>query len=187
MRDLLIIRDPETMRALADARRLALVRLLIEAPQTAEELGQRLGQPKSGLYYHLGELEKHGLIEVIETRQKRNFLEKTYQAVARFYRLDRELFAETTEGLEALERTVQSVLDATAADIERLLKTAKTPAGLIAHIAHGQRMMHLSPERYAEFRARLDALVADFQAERDEPGDAYGFTFLAYPLEAPSE
>ncbi len=152
---------------------------------TAEALATSLGQPKSGLYYHLGELEKHGLIEVIETRQKRNFLEKTYQAVARFYRLDRDLFAATPEGAAAFEHTIHTILDATTADIERLFKTSSAPSGLVEYVAHGQRTMHLSPALYQEFHDQFEELVARYQVEHDESAVTYGLSFFVYPIEDP--
>ena len=60
----------ETLRVLVDSQRHRIVTLLIDEPQTARELAERLGLARTRLYYHLALLEQHGLIVVSSTRRK---------------------------------------------------------------------------------------------------------------------
>ena len=56
-------------KALADPLRIRLVEWLMERPRSARELADCAGLPADRLYYHLGQLEQAGLIEVIEYRR----------------------------------------------------------------------------------------------------------------------
>ena len=56
-------------KALADPLRIRLVEWLMERPRSARELAGCAGLPADRLYYHLGQLEQAGLIEVAEYRR----------------------------------------------------------------------------------------------------------------------
>ena len=181
MKDSFKITTLEAMRAVADNRRVELLRELVERAQTAAELADALGQDKSKLYYHLGELEKHGLIEVVETRQKRNFIEKTYRAVARHYGLDDALL--TGEGsVEVVLRTTTSILDAARNDLARLVDSQQIDATHANRIAQSYLRVDLDGERREAFLERLGELVREFAPnEGDESEDPYVFAFVSYP------
>lgn len=55
-------------KALADPLRIRLWEWLAEAPRSARQLADCAGLPADRLYYHLGQLERAGLIEVAEYR-----------------------------------------------------------------------------------------------------------------------
>lgn len=56
-------------KALADPLRIRLLEWLMERPRSARELAGCAGLPADRLYYHLGQLEHAGLIEVAEYRR----------------------------------------------------------------------------------------------------------------------
>src|SRR5580704_189454 len=56
-------------KALADPLRIRLLEWLIEAPRSARQLADCAGLPADRLYYHLGQLEQAGLIEVTGYRR----------------------------------------------------------------------------------------------------------------------
>jgi len=72
----------EQMRAIADPLRLRIVDALSQRAFTATGLGERLGLPANKAHYHVRELEKVGLVRIVETREKGGILEKYYRAVA---------------------------------------------------------------------------------------------------------
>jgi DNA-binding transcriptional ArsR family regulator len=70
-----VIKDYDTLKAIADPLRAQIVELLINDPLTVSQVAQRLGLAPSKLYYHFGLLEKIGLIAVVETRMVANIME----------------------------------------------------------------------------------------------------------------
>ena len=63
-----VVRNPETLRLIADPLRLRLLELLRREPRTVTELAELLEMPRTNLYYHIGLLEKHDLVQVAESR-----------------------------------------------------------------------------------------------------------------------
>ena len=80
--------DPALLRVLADPIRSFIVYSLVPEAKTAKTLAAELGCPVTRLYYHLQQLEKHGLVFVERTRLVSGIREKHYSANARDNRMD---------------------------------------------------------------------------------------------------
>src|SRR5579875_2308990 len=83
----------EQLRAIADMLRLRIVDLLYERPMTVTQLAERLGIAPAKVHYHVRELEKVGLLRLVETREKGGILEKYYQPVARDIAVEKQLLS----------------------------------------------------------------------------------------------
>lgn len=73
----------EQMRAIADELRMRIVEALSRQPMTVTQLGSLLEQQPAKVHYHVRELERVGLVKLVETREKGGILEKYYRSVAR--------------------------------------------------------------------------------------------------------
>jgi DNA-binding transcriptional ArsR family regulator len=72
----------EQMRAIADDLRMRIVQALARQPMTVTQLGALLKEQPSKIHYHVRELERVGLVRLVETREKGGILEKYYRSVA---------------------------------------------------------------------------------------------------------
>jgi DNA-binding transcriptional ArsR family regulator len=54
-------------------------------PHSATSLARQLGLPRQKVNYHLRELERHGLVELVEERRKGNCTERVLRARSRYY------------------------------------------------------------------------------------------------------
>ncbi|MHB0875677.1 MAG: substrate-binding domain-containing protein [Anaerolineae bacterium] len=72
----------EQIEALADGRRLAILRRLMVAPATLSQLGHAFGKHPAWIRHHLKKLEDVGLVQFVGTRELPGFTEKYYQAAA---------------------------------------------------------------------------------------------------------
>ena len=70
------VTELEQLRVLADPLRMRILNNLFPQAQTAKQMADRLELPPTKLYYHFGELERVGLIKVVETRVKSGIIEK---------------------------------------------------------------------------------------------------------------
>jgi DNA-binding transcriptional ArsR family regulator len=84
MWDVAVIEDAAAAAATLDSLRAQLLALLAE-PGSASSLAARVGQPRQKVNYHLRELERHGLVELVEERRKGNMTERLLQATASSY------------------------------------------------------------------------------------------------------
>lgn len=76
------------LKVVADPRRLAILRQLMHAPATLTLLGNTFQAHPAQIRHHLKQLERAGLVQLVETRVVGGYVEKYYQASARAYRIN---------------------------------------------------------------------------------------------------
>ena len=84
MLDVAVIEEPAAAEASLDPMRSRILAALSE-PGSAAMLAARLGLPRQKVNYHLKELERHDLVELVEERRKGNVTERIYRAAAASY------------------------------------------------------------------------------------------------------
>jgi DNA-binding transcriptional ArsR family regulator len=82
----------EQLRAVADNLRLRILEQLALQAMTVTQLAGVLGEVQAKLHYHVRELEKVGLLKLVETREKGGILEKYYRSVAKNIQAPGSLF-----------------------------------------------------------------------------------------------
>ncbi len=196
------IGDVATLKALSDPLRLRILETMVQRtnePWSVKELAAALAVPQTRLYHHVDQLVEHDLVRPVERRVVSGIIETRYRVVARSFQLDRRMFAAGSEETRAvLHETLVSVFDTSRDEIELAIRLGAID---VAETAPPERRLLLSrgvarlaPERAAELRERLVALLSDFESEpatHDEgtgegPGDAraYGIVLAVYPLPA---
>jgi len=84
MLDVAVIDDPAAAEVCMDPVRARLLAELAE-PGSATMLAGRVGLARQKVNYHLRELERHGLVELVEERKKGNVTERVLRATALSY------------------------------------------------------------------------------------------------------
>jgi putative molybdopterin biosynthesis protein len=82
MPNIRLIKNFETFKSLADPRRLHILKLLMDAPATISQLGEKLGEHPAWVRHHVKQLEKAGLVEIDEVRVVGGYVEKYYRSRA---------------------------------------------------------------------------------------------------------
>lgn len=77
------IESVEQLRAAADPLRMRIGSALERRAMTVTQLGALLDEAPAKIHYHVRELERVGLLQLVGTREKGGILEKYYRAVAR--------------------------------------------------------------------------------------------------------
>ena len=186
-----IIEDRETLKVMVDPLRSQILEILLNTPHTIKQTAGKLGLAASKLYYHFNQLEKHGLIEVVETRMVANLEEKCYQAVATDFELAPGLITTSTEeGKEVANELFVSTIEATRDDLLRSLQARyfQLDHGAPEHPRRVvlNRLVSRIPESQAqEFQQRLCALLEEFEAadNAEGAGETFPYAFMAalYP------
>jgi len=168
----LVVRDPEQLKALAGGLRARIVMLLRERAASTTELAEALGVPKGTAGHHLKVLERAGLIRVVATRRVRAVTEKYYGRVARLFVLKTD-----ESDADVAESALAAVMLRQAA--EEIL-----PSGDMQRITAALTHVRLRPADARRIGLRVNRLVADYQALDDPEGEPYGLAAALYP--APS-
>lgn len=106
------IENIEQLRAIADMLRVHIIDLLLKQPMTVTQLGDELGEAPAKIHYHVRELEKVGLVRLVETREKGGILEKYYQPIAREISVEKSLLsAPPDEALGITSKLLNQIKD----------------------------------------------------------------------------
>lgn len=122
------VQDAERASILLHPLRLRIVAELRE-PDSASGLARRLRIPRQKINYHLRELEKERLVELVEERRKGNCTERIVRASARSYLIDpAALGALATDPSQIQDRFSSAYLVAVAARAIRDLAVLRSRA-----------------------------------------------------------
>jgi DNA-binding transcriptional ArsR family regulator len=144
--------EPETVRIALSPIRRQLLELLRE-PASATQLATALELPRQRVNYHLKELEKAGLVELVEERQRRGFTERILRASATIV---------VDPGV--MGRAFTAIHDQYAA--EHLVEVA---AGTVRDVAGMQRKADAAGKRLLTFTLETEVRFG-------APGDLHRFT-----------
>jgi DNA-binding transcriptional ArsR family regulator len=162
MRDEMMLETADQVHALAHPLRLRALSLLNRAAYTNSQLAEALDVPRARLHFHVKELERAGLIEIVEERQKVGVIEKYYRATARYIWLAPHLIDSSPE-LQNMAIVTWEAARQTLIQAMRLFD-GQPP---------GQRSaLHsrpLSPEAYARVQAHLQAIDEEYRLANAGP------------------
>ena len=178
MRDSMPLESVGQIRALAHPERQRILRLLATGAMTNKQLADRLGESAARLHFHVRELHRAGLIELVEERPRGGILEKYYRAAARNFRLDAP-FGEAEAGEGGLPG---ATLEAARRELARATEHfgGSLPDTRILH-----EQVVLSPERLARVAGLLDAIAEELRGAAESPhpgGRPMLLTYLMHPL-----
>jgi len=116
----LVVRRVEDLRLLANPTKLRIFEALRDAPSSPLQLARRFGQKPTALYHHFARLEKAGLIEVAETRQRRGAVERLYRPAVSRVVVDRALArgARKSRSVDAVLAAASTIFRVTAEDTQ---------------------------------------------------------------------
>ncbi|MCP3027099.1 winged helix-turn-helix domain-containing protein [Halobacillus sp. A5] len=99
MKDIKLLTTYEQLKALGDPFRSELLLRLMEKPKTGQQLSEVFNLSRARIHYHLKELEKNDLIEIVHKEEKNGIVQKFYQAVAGGFVPDQSLipYSDMTE------------------------------------------------------------------------------------------
>ncbi len=177
MRAEMTLETAEQLGALAHPMRQRALALLA-MPRTNKQVATLLGESPARLHFHLQELARAGLIELVEARPKGGVIEKYYRAVAGSFRLAPALagVAPGKAGMAA------AALEAARAELTRAGEQSGLPAAQI-YVTHER--VALSQEALERVQVHLEAIRQEFLAAAQRPDEGQCcpvvFTALLHP------
>lgn len=156
-----------------DPARLSLLKQLGQ-PASGAELARRTGQPRQRVNYHLRELEKVGLVKLVEERRRGNCMERLVQATASAYLVSPEVLGSLgATPAQVQDRFSSAYLIAVAGETIRevaLLREKARDAG--KHLPTLSVQTHVavsSPEKLSALASELSEAIASVVARHHDP------------------
>lgn len=154
----------------------------LREPNSASGLARRLDLPRQQVNYHLRELEKAGLVELVEERKKGNCTERIVRAAARAYLINPQLIGELASGGGSPEDRLSSAYLVNAAaravrDVTTLRERADAAGKSIATFALEADVRFASATARSAFADELANEVARLIAKHHNDQAPGGRTF----------
>lgn len=194
MWEVAVIEDAAAAGATLDPIRARLLAELAR-PGSASSLAARVGQPRQKVNYHLRELERHGLLELVEERRKGNMTERVLQATASSYVISpAALAAVEPDPARSPDRLSARWLLAVGARLVRdvgMLITGATKAGktIATYALDGEVRFATAQDRAAfaqELTQAVTGLVAKYHDEDAAGGRAHRIVLAIHPAIPPT-
>lgn len=187
-----VLHDPARAALALAPERVPLLRALSEQDDSASSLARRLGLTRQRVNYHLRELEKQGLVEVVEERRKGNCTERVMRAKARAFLVSPAVLgaADHPAPEVATDRFSSAYLVGAAARALHevaVLRERAAAAGLpLATLTLQAEVRFASAEARAAFAEELAAtlarLVSTYHDDAAPAGRPYRFLVGGYPV-----
>lgn len=181
IKDEFLIHDMETLEILMDQARLEIVENLASAHSVAE-VAEALDVPRTRLYHHFKLLEETGIIGVFETRRSGAKTEKIYRVSARSFRPSEKFFKDK-EPRQQAGAILDTLFAATRSDFLRAVQDREVSLDQDQTnlVALSRRVMHLTPDRAAEFAEQLEALFTAFDSDDTDGTRPYAALAIFHP------
>lgn len=169
------------LRVIANPLRMRILECLIPQARTAKEVGELLKVQSNTRYYHISELEKAGMIKVVDTVITSGIQQKYYRATGRYFRIEPTLFhGGDPEPAEPVVSFLTNAITTAADDLRNAFSTGRI-AQRPALTRVSRRLIKASPEKIAEFHRRLAALEEEFIALHDPDEESFELTYALFP------
>jgi DNA-binding transcriptional ArsR family regulator len=189
MFDIAVIDDPAAAEVSLHPIRARLLADLAE-PGSATTLAARVGLARQKVNYHLRELERHGLVELVAERRKGNVTERMLRATAASYVISpAALAAVGPDPSRSPDRLSARWLLAVAAklvrDVGALITGADRAGKAVATFAMDATVRFASPADRAAFAEELatavTALIGRYHDERTDGGRPHRLVIAVHP------
>lgn len=184
-----VIEDGGRAQMLLHPARLELLANL-DSPSSAAALAQRLGLPRQRVNYHLRELERERLVEVVGERRKGNCVERAYRRTAVSYAISPSALGRLGTRPEDVQDRFSSAYQIALAsrairDLGELQSGAERAGKQLATFALEVDVRFASPEARHAFGEELATAVAElvrkYHDEAAPAGRAFRLYLGAYP------
>jgi len=165
--------DPRLIKALSHPMRTRILGLLDERIASPRELSEELGVPLQNVSYHVRELAKLRLVNLVRTRQRRGALEHLYTAVP-------HVCEEVWSDLPPLVR--HRLTAAGLSNIFHQVNEAAAHGGFVADDAHLSRtQLVLDDEGREALTKELEATIARVERIHEQSRKRLGHAHIAQP------
>lgn len=120
MKEVLVLRDLDCIKAIAHPRRVDILKTFEKEPLSAKQLSEILDEPHAKINYHIKTLYNVGILELVEEKIKSGIVEKYYYPTANNIVISRKIIDYTLESeadtdyisISEFEDTIESFYDA---------------------------------------------------------------------------
>lgn len=191
MKQMMTLTTRNQLKVMGEPLRAEVMMHLIERPYTGQQLAEAMNIPRGKMHYHLKELEKNDLIEMVKTEEKNGIMQKFYQAVAAGFTISEKLLPHRNQ----ISRTTRQVLYSILERAKHRVQTA--PGYAFENKNHSENPedwgyittngeFKATEKQFIEWKKKYYALIRElqnFEEETSEETNTYYFLHLGFQIE----
>lgn len=180
MKDVLILRDLEQIKAISHEYRIMIIDAFNDEPCTAKHISDKVKQPHAKVNYHIKTLVKVGILELIEESVKLGIVEKYYAPVAKSFVIDSSVMNTKDKAvMESIKQVDIALFDKIAKEFYNSVE--------LSDLSHSNKMMfesdfYLTNDQARELHNQITATVKDFLKDKGGKSDQTKSYFLGNVL-----
>lgn len=190
MREVLVLRDLECIKAIVHPRRIDILKTFGDLPLSAKQLSQLLDEPHAKVNYHIKTLYRVGILELVEEKIKSGIVEKYYYPSAKNIIISKKILDFSVEGESEEERLNISKFE----NISELFYKAAEQENITNQNIVEYRDVCITSEELLELnrvlKSKLDEIInkRNFDIEdQDIDNERHKVVLLSIPTEKKSE
>jgi len=186
VKDILVLRDIEEIKAVSHPYRLEIMEAFDNEPLSAKQLSEILGEPHAKVNYHIKTLLAAGILELVEERVKSGIIEKYYLPKAKMVVIDKSILNKSMENndsevTQTLNQASISLFEKVSGDFFRAAENMEIHSKHI--IMHNEYYLaeDEAKELMETFSMKLKEIMAARQKTEDKKLRPYNIVFMAIP------
>jgi predicted transcriptional regulator len=160
----------EQVRAIADELRQRIHDALRQRAMTVTQLGAQLGIAPAKIHYHVREMERVGLLRLVETREKGGILEKYYRPVAWSLNVPRSLLHSLSPD-EYIGAVGDILQEASESFLRALAHTDESSEGDQNNASLSRTHLWMTDDEFTAVVDAIEDVLQDYQSPRGIPGE----------------
>jgi DNA-binding transcriptional ArsR family regulator len=160
----------DQVHTMADPLRVRILERLVREPMTVKMLGTDLGEPPAKVHYHVRELERVGVIRLVETREKGGVLEKYFRAVARDFTIMNDVLYNSNP--DELAAVVDEYVQVVQRGLSAALSHYHEHPDQHEPLTISSETVWATPEEFRALVAKLSEMTRFYQTPRHVDGEA---------------
>jgi len=163
-----VLTSLEEIKVFTDPFRMKILFEFDEEPLTVKQLADRLGEVSSKVHYHVKELERIGVLEIVYKKEKSGIIEKYYFPTAEKFRVEKVV--EKEEGWkEHIDNLRETMFKNAAEDFGKYLSKRHDDDKEILNYG----ILHLTDEEVDELKKKLEELIERSSVRKDKQAYTY--------------
>jgi DNA-binding transcriptional regulator GbsR (MarR family) len=158
--------------------------VLAVEPLTVKQVGEKLAISSKKLYYHVGELERVGLVRLVHTEVQSGIQLKYYRALASYYYLTASILHSdrVASNAGASREFLAFLLESSATALRQSVADGTIDTYRESFIV-SRRRFHLTEQQATELRDALKAQEAEILLRDDPDGElTMAYVFALFPV-----
>ncbi len=161
MKDVMVLSDLEQIKCISQSYRIKILELFKNEKATAKMISEQMGEAHAKINYHIKEMTKYGILELVEEVAKMSLVEKYYRPVARQYIVDsKSIKFGDEQGQESLNQYRIQLFENLTESFYKCINSA-TPVVVKLNLINN---MYLTEEQMLTFNDEINQLVDKYSA-----------------------